>query len=382
MRDFALMADALAEAEASGEPVVLASVVRTEGSTYRRVGARMLVRRDGTVVGAVSGGCLEADLAARVEALLAAGRPELVTYDARAPEDLVWGLGLGCDGRVDVLLEPLAGETLARLRDVHAWGRDVTTPSVLTTVIAADAASGARAGDRLILTESTGPVVLGLELDAAPPELLADAWEALAMQRSSVRAYATIEVVHEVVAPPITLLVCGAGMDAVPLVRLAVGLGWRVTVVDHRPDHARPERFPGATVRLAAYDADEELGSHDAAVVMSHHYERDVARLRTLLAAGVPYVGVLGPRRRTDRMVGDLGASEADAARLYAPVGLDIGAETPDEIALAIVAEIQAVNAGRRGGPLRERSGAIHDASASPTMAAAITEPADLNCAR
>ena len=377
MRDVALIAHALADAEARGEPVVLATVVRTEGSTYRRAGARMLLRRDGTTVGVVSGGCLEADLAARVDDLLAAGRPELVTYDTRSDEDLVWGLGLGCNGRVDVLLEPLGREAVARAARVHAWCRDVSAPAVLTTVIAADA--GARVGDRVMVTESGGHAALGLDLDAAPPELLADAWEALAARSSTVRAYGAIEVVHEVVAPPISLLVCGAGVDAVPLVRLAVGLGWRVTVSDHRSGHARPDRFPGAAVRHLDGDvaaADLARGC-DAAVVMSHHYERDVLYVQALLAASVPYVGVLGPRRRTERMVAELGVSDADAARLYAPVGLDIGAETPDEIALAIVAEVQAVKAGRAGGPLRQRPGGIHDGASgsAPALAASHVSP-------
>ena len=170
-------------------------------------------------------------------------------------------------------------------------------------------------------------------------------------------------MVHEVLSPPLSLLVYGAGADAVPLVRLAAGHGWHVTVVDHRPLHARPERFPGATVLLADGAAPPvEVGRGcDAAVVMSHNFERDLVQVRALLAAGVAYVGVLGPRRRTLRMIDDLSVSEADAARLYAPVGLDIGAETPDEIALAIVAEVQAVKSRRRGAPLRERPGAIHE---------------------
>jgi len=379
MRDFALIAEALSDADRRGEPAVLATVVRTEGSTYRRAGARMLLRRDGTTVGAVSGGCLEADLAARVDPLLAAGRPELVTYDTRSDEDLVWGLGLGCNGRVDVLLEPLTGDALARARAVHARCRDLSEPAVVTTVIAAGARAGARVGDRVMVTESGGPVALGLDLDAAPPELLVDACEALAAGSSTVRAYGAIEVVHEVVAPPLSLLVCGAGADAVPLVRLAVGLGWRVTVAEHRSGYARPDRFPGAAVRLPDGDASAaDLGRGcDSAVVMSHHYERDVLYVQALLAAGVPYVGVLGPRRRTERMVAELGVSDADAARLYAPVGLDIGAETPDEIALAIVAEVQAVKAGRAAGPLRRRPGGIHDGAcgSDPAPAAADVSP-------
>jgi xanthine/CO dehydrogenase XdhC/CoxF family maturation factor len=217
----------------------------------------------------------------------------------------------------------------------------------------------------------------GFTPDSLSPRLVADAQEALATRRSAVRAYGPLrddapglEVLHEVMAPPIALTVCGAGADARPLVRLAVGLDWRVTVFDHRPDYARPDHFPGATVVLIDRDAlaieQPTVSACDAAVVMSHNYERDLLQLRALVVAGVPYVGVLGPRRRTERMLADLGVSDADAARVFAPIGLDIGAETPDEIALAIVAEVQAAQAGRRGGPLRERTGGIHALPAPP----------------
>lgn len=375
MRDVALIVEALADAEARGEQVVLATVARTEGSTYRRAGARMLILRGSRTIGAVSGGCLEADLAARVDDLLAAGRPELVTYDTRAENDVVWGLGLGCNGRVDVLLEPLVGDAIARARALYTRCRDLPAHAVLTTVIAAPAGGKVKASpsvaDRALLTSTGETIWLGLTPDSMSPRLVADAREALATRQSSVRVYGPVrddahglEVLHEVLAPPIALTVCGAGTDAVPLVRLAVGLGWRVTVSDHRPDYARPDRFAGAAVVLLDRDvpAVEHRASQacDAAVVMSHNYERDLLQLRALLVSGVPYIGVLGPRRRTERMLADIGVSDAEAARVHAPVGLDIGAETPDEIALAIVAEVQAAQTGRDGGPLRERAGGIH----------------------
>ena len=381
MRDVTLIVDALAEAEARGEQVVLATVARTEGSTYRRAGARMLILRGGRTIGAVSGGCLEADLAARVDDLLAAGRPELVTYDTRAEDDLVWGLGLGCNGRVDLLLEPLAGHAIARARALYTRCRDLSAPAILTTVIAApvggESEASPRVGDRALLTASGETIWSGLTPDSVSPRLVADAREALVTRRSTLRVYGPVrddapglEVLHEVMAPPIALIVCGAGTDAVPLVRLAVGLGWRVTVSDHRPDYARPDRFAGATVVLLDRDApaiEHPTGCGcDAAVVMSHNYERDLLQLRALVVSGVPYVGVLGPRRRTERMLADIGMSDAEAARVHAPIGLDIGAETPDEIALAIVSEVQAAQAGRRGGPLRERAGGIHALPATP----------------
>ncbi len=384
MRDITLIAEALAAAESRREEVVLATVVRTEGSTYRRAGARSLIWRGGRSIGAVSGGCLEADIAARVDDLLASGRPELVTYDTRAGDDLVWGLGLGCNGRVDVLLEPLAGEAIARAHALYRRCSDLMAPAVLATMIATSAngagTAGPRVGDRLLLTAGGDEFTSGLTLDADTGRLVAEAREVLATGRSAIRGYGSVrdgapefEVLHEVIAPPVALLVCGAGADAVPLVRLATELGWSVTVADHRPDYARPDRFPGATVLLldGAVAIERRTGpGPDAAVVMAHNYARDMAQVTALLAAGVPYVGVLGPRRRTERMLAEIGASDTDRTRVYAPVGLDIGAETPDEIALAIIAEVQAVRTGRRGAPLRERDSGIHGGAREGTYGA------------
>lgn len=287
---------ALVDAAERGEGAVLATVVGVDGSTYRGAGARMVVRADGSTVGAVSGGCLEADVVARAADVLAAGRPELAHYDTRELDDAVLGLGMGCQGVIDVQLEPLAGETLQdairQLADLRA--------------------------------------------------------------RSAVR-----------------LLVCGAGTDAIPVVRLATAVGWLVTVVDHRPSFATPERFPEAE-RVIGLDASQmeralasavRLEEFAAAVVMAHAAAHDRARLHELL--GVPslrYLGVLGPRRRTlELLEGSSAAEKVDVPpNVYAPVGLDLGAETPEEIALSIVSEIAAVLAGRAGGSLRERGGPIH----------------------
>jgi xanthine dehydrogenase accessory factor len=288
---------ALADAAGRGEGAVLATVVSVDGSTYRGAGARMVVRADGSTTGAVSGGCLEADIIARAADVLTAGTAELVHYDTRTSDDGVLGLGMGCQGVIDVQLEPLAGDALRAEMDRLAELRT----------------------------------------------------------RSAVR-----------------LLVCGAGADAIPVVRMAAMTGWLVTVVDHRPTFATAERFPDAerVIRVDASPADGALasavalGELAAAVVMGHAATHDRARLHELL--GVPtlrYLGVLGPRRRTMELLdGAPGLSPGEVpANVYAPIGLDIGAETPEEIALAIVSECAAVLAGRTPRSLREREGAIHE---------------------
>jgi xanthine/CO dehydrogenase XdhC/CoxF family maturation factor len=288
---------ALVEAADRGEGAVLATVVGVDGSTYRGAGARMVVRADGSTVGAVSGGCLEADIVARAAERLAAGSSELVHYDTRTSDDGVFGLGMGCQGVFDVRLEPLSGDSLrteiARLAELR--------------------------------------------------------------ERSAVR-----------------LLVCGAGNDAIPVVRLAAMAGWLVTVVDHRPSFASAERFPDAerVLRVDSSQADDALASamrldaFAAAVVMGHAAAHDRARLHELLAGTtMRYIGVLGPRRRTLELLDGAPGVERGAipSNVYAPVGLDIGAETPDEIALAIVAECAAALAGRPPRSLRDRGGPIHE---------------------
>lgn len=287
---------ALADAADRGEGAVLVTVVGVDGSTYRGAGARMVVRADGSATGAVSGGCLEADIVARAAEVLAAGRPELAHYDTRS-DDGVLGLGMGCQGVIDVQMEPLAGAALRAEIDRLA------------------------------------------ELRA----------------RNAVR-----------------LLVCGAGADAIPVVRIAAMTGWLVTVVDHRPSFATAERFPDAerVCRLDTSQADGMLASavrldeFVAAVVMGHAATHDRARLHELLGVrGLRYLGVLGPRRRTMELLeGAPGVAPGGLPpNVFAPVGLDIGAETPEEIALAIVSECASVLAGRTPSSLRDRGGPIHE---------------------
>jgi xanthine/CO dehydrogenase XdhC/CoxF family maturation factor len=288
---------ALTDAAGRGEGAVLATVVAVDGSTYRGAGARMVVRADGSTTGAVSGGCLEADIVARAAAVLASGASELVHYDTRSSDDDVFGFGMGCQGVVDVKLEPLAADALSAEIDRLA------------------------------------------ELRA----------------RNAVR-----------------LLVCGAGADAIPVVRLAALTGWLVTVADHRPSFVTAERFPDAerVIRLDASQPDAALASAmnldelDAAVVMGHAAAHDRARLHELLGvAGLRYLGVLGPRRRTLELLESAPGLEPGVIppQVYAPVGLDIGAETPEEIALAIVSECAAALAGRTPRSLRDSSGPIHE---------------------
>ena len=371
--------NALSHCAADGDSVVLATVVRVTGSSYGGVGARMVIRSDSSTVGLVSGGCLESDLAEHARRVQASGRAEVVTYDTRDDDDAPWGLGLGCNGLIEVLLEPLSP---SRARDIaaiidRALAGDA--PSVIATVIRAPVSrSGFPAIGSHALLENGETRSIG---DWGTGSTLTDTAECVdeaiaAGRRGFVREFGAVEVAFEVVMPAVHLVVCGIGPDAAPVARFASQLGWDVIVVDHRPlTDAHSKRFPGARVvecaeaiRLAEV---VPLTGRTAAVVMSHHFPRDRDYVKALLEANVAYVGVLGPRARTERVLAELatgnGAPGAIGDRLFAPVGLDLGGEGPDAIALAIISQVSAVTSGRGGGHLRDRRAPMH---ASPPLAA------------
>jgi xanthine/CO dehydrogenase XdhC/CoxF family maturation factor len=351
LRDIAAAFDALG----AGEDAVLATVVRVEGSTYRRAGARALLLPDERVVGLLSGGCLEGDLLERARAVRAAGAPERVRYDHRGEDDLVWGLGLGCAGLVDVLLQPVSR----------------SAPGPLPRLREALSGEGPVFGAVVVAREGASAPTLGAEVALSPAERFA-------VEECGLRARTRwregrghrIELLEECIAPPTRLLVFGAGPDVVPVVRLAHALGFAVRVADPRPGLARPERFPEAEAVLEG-EPEEVVARAGVtpdcvALVMTHHYLHDRAVLGALLAAPPRYVGVLGPRRRTEDLLRDLSESGVALApdaleRVHGPAGLDVGADGAEEIALALLAEVTAVLAGRRGGPLRERKGPIHE---------------------
>ena len=374
----------------AGEPYVLATVVQTSGSVYRGPGTRMLIEADLQSLGTISGGCLEGDVRENAQAVFADGQPRLLHYDATSEDDILWGTGLGCSGTVDVLLERLPQDGPFHYPTfLHGCALE-NRHGVLVTVFATEGETNAASGQHLILDEREQS---GLRMGAADArDDIADLeLREIALNAAS-EVLATLddtrlpiapgytrhyELTHgkaalliEPLLPPIALYLFGAGYDAVPLAQLAGELGWRVTVADHRPSYARAERFPWARQILLAQPGhlpeDLQFDNRSCAVIMSHNYLQDQALLRDLLGAPLAYLGVLGPHQRTQRLLADLqkegvAPSDEQAARLFSPVGLDIGAETTEEIALSILGEIQAALTGRQGGSLRDHPGPIHD---------------------
>ncbi|MDQ2794872.1 MAG: XdhC family protein [Bacteroidota bacterium] len=352
-------------------PCALATVVEVLGSAYRRPGARMLVTEDGELTGAISGGCLEGDARQRARQAIFRGQPALVTYDTRDEDDPRHGLGPGCQGVVRILLEPLDFAAPNNPVELLRGFAQHPEPTVLATVFETDN-SGLKAavGQRVLL--SAAGTLRGTPLLAGP---LAEAARAtLAQGLSRVLDIETdagpVRALLEVLVPPLRLVVYGAGNDAQPLVHLAASLGWHITVMDGRPNLATAARFPeAAEVRIVPVRELEtqvpDAGAYH--VLLSHNYAYDLAALQSLLPTAAPYIGLLGPRAKAGRLLGEekLGLSEAgmmDALqnRLHSPIGLSLGGETSEEIALAIVAEIQAVKNKRRPQHLRDTTTAIH----------------------
>ncbi|MFO7287651.1 MAG: XdhC family protein [Gammaproteobacteria bacterium] len=334
-----------------GVPIVLATVYETLGSTYSKAGHRILIAANGDYQGLVSGGCLEGDLAERARAVVAGGAPSAVTYDLRDDRDDLWGLGIGCNGLIEIFLQPLLPgegyEPFAAIADVLRGTRG----GAAATVIASDR-DDAPAGATVVLPRGDAPRGYRVESEAALARLADGCREVLETGRAIRVQDGATDVLYTVLKPVPRVLVLGAGLDAVPVVDLAASLGWFVVVGDHRPAYLERGGFARADrvvhIDPAKLPEHVALGDFDAVVVMSHHLETDRKYLEHLSVVPFRYIGVLGPRARRERLLDALGAAgDALRPRLRGPVGLDLGADSPEAIALSIVAEMQAVFSGK-----------------------------------
>lgn len=339
-----------------GRGAALATVVRIQGSAYRRPGAKMLIADDGAMAGSVSGGCLEADVREVALSVMRDGAPQLLHYDTGTDDQTPFGLGLGCNGAVDIFVQPAtAPDVLETARRVVPLLQGDAAFAVSTIVRGAAGlgrsivvANGKPAG-------STGDADLDRMIAARASDLIG----AGISQLDDVEAY---HVFTDVQLPPPSLLVLGAGDDSRPLVACAADVGFCVTVVDHRSAYLTAEHYPSGTRLIEARSdsnlSDLPLGPRTYAVVKTHSLAHDREWVRRLLASQVAYIGVLGPSARIDEMMRELGTEETD--RVFGPVGLDLGADGPEQIAVSVVAELLALISGREPGHLREKEGAIH----------------------
>lgn len=339
------------------QSAALATVVQIEGSAYRRAGAKMLIADTGVMAGSVSGGCLEADVREVALSVMRSGIPQLLHYDTGPDDETPFGLGLGCNGAVDILVQcASAPEFLETSRRLALLLQGDEAFAVSTIVRGPEGV-----GRSIVLSTdgrpvgSTGDAKLDLVIAARASDLLRTGI-------SQLHDFGTHLVFTEIQLPPPALVIVGAGEDTRPLATSATDVGFRVTVVDHRPAYLTRDHYPAGT-RLVKARADSDisalaLGPRVYAVVKTHSLDHDREWIRRLLASDVAYIGVLGARARIQGMLRELDAEDDD--RIFGPVGLDIGADGPEQIAVSVVAELLAVISAREAGHLRAREGFIH----------------------
>jgi xanthine dehydrogenase accessory factor len=345
--------DRLAVARRAGTRTALCTVIRVRGSAYRREGAKLLVADDGSTVGNVSGGCLEQDVRAVALQVIHSGRAEVRTYCSSSDEIAAWDLGLGCDGQVEVLIEPAPD-----LRSGERALLDGRLPFAVARVLPS--------GSRLLVTADSTEGTLGSgALDA---EITARARDLLTIGGSAVEVVGDRSVFIDSLVPPPQLVLFGAGEDARPLARFAAEVGFRVVVTDTRPGYLTAARFPAAAALVDGGAGDLEgrlrLDETCFAVVMTHSFRDDQEFVRVLLRSPVAYIGMLGPRQRTARILGNLAREclfdDSQRGRIYGPVGLDIGTDGAEQVAMSVIAELLAVRSGRRVRSVRDRPVPIH----------------------
>lgn len=350
----------------------LVTVVHLDGSSYRRPGARMLVNEDGKITGAISGGCLEGDAQKKALFTISEQKNVLFTYDTSKEDDSEMGIHLGCEGLIQVLFEKIDSGKADNPIELLRKALSVRQKAVAVTLFDLDNKEKEQLGTCLLLQED-GTISGSIPLSQFENSILKDLNEVMQNEESIFKQYKSgqesVTAFFEFIYPPVSLVVLGAGNDAIPLMKFADVLGWDFRIIDRRDTHANKERFPLASQTLVA-NPDVALNyiSYDKRtffVLVTHSYKCDYYFLKSLCAADVPYVGILGPKKKLNRMLGELKEggvplNQAKISTIFSPTGLDIGAETPEEISLSIIAEIQAVLKGKKGGMLTLKEEVIH----------------------
>jgi xanthine dehydrogenase accessory factor len=372
MKEIQAIIQAYEAAQQQGKQTALATVVHVQGSSYRRPGARMLITVDGQLTGAISGGCLEGDALRKALLVMARQQPMLVTYDTTDEDDAKLGVGLGCEGIIHIVIEPilpdLPDNPIQLLKTISAQRQH----AALVMLFSLNDRREVQPGTCLLqLPGETVTARIGNE--ALQKTLTADAKTAFINQVSATKTYVSegkqFTAFIELIKPAVSVIIIGAGNDAMPVAQMAHIMGWQVTVADGRPAQATVARFPTANqVLVTKPDQVIEQVTIDAQtvfVLMTHNYNYDLKVLRQLITQRVTYIGMLGPRKKLVRMLDELKTEGIEPtaeqlATVYGPVGLNIGAENAEEIALSIIAEIKAIIAGRTGESLRNSVDTIH----------------------
>ena len=372
MKEIREIINAYNKARKNEKRLALATLVHLNGSSYRRPGARMIVDEEGQLTGAISGGCLEGDALRKAVFCIHTQIPKLVVYDTSDEEDATIGIQLGCSGIIQVLFEPIDENDPLNPIELLKKAIHKRQNTVLVTLYAPQIKKGNTVGTSMLL-EDSGEFHNNSSFQCVPETLMQDIKETLTIKKSSFKSYNlndhTFNAFLSFISPPISLIIVGAGNDAIPLQSIAETLGWEVTIVDGRHTYAKIERFSSACQIIVSKPEKVlqqiPIDEKSVFVLMTHNYNYDYAILKALLGKNIPYIGALGPKKKLDNMITDLKAeniflNERQKNILYGPVGLELGAETPAEIALSITAEIMSVMHNKKGGSLRNLLTEIH----------------------
>lgn len=354
--------------------MALATVVHVDGSSYRRPGARMLVTEDGQLTGAISGGCLEGDALRKALLVISQQKNKLVTYDTSDEDDNTLGVQLGCNGIVHILFEPVDITQENNPIELLKQALSKRQNAVLLTLFSLNTRNGIQPGTCCLYLETDNQSRFATDFNVPSDILLTEAAQAHQIQDSFFKQFhidgQNLTGFVEYLKTPPSLVIAGAGNDIIPLTEMAAVLGWHVTVVDGRSSHATQQRFPKAT-RVIVTKASEVLtlvacDEQTFFLLMTHNYNYDIALLKELIQLNQsPYIGTLGPKKKLNRMFDDLAKEgiivfEEQKEKIFGPTGLDIGAETSEEISLSILSEIKAVMNHRPGTYLRDKAEPIH----------------------
>lgn len=364
MKEFKAILAAYKELKPHQTKAALATVVKVKGSSYRSPGARMLITDDGKWVGSISGGCLEGDALRKARKVMADKKPLTVTYDTREESNQNLGISLGCNGVIDVLIEPITPEH----NPIPLFEKCIQAnePVVMATVI-----RGEGVGEKMIVGQQSA--IQSFQDEKRSECVLPLLIEIFDSKKSETKIFYNneneCEVFLEFIQPSLSVIIFGGGFDARPVSQLAKSLGWEVQVTDECVAHIAPIFFPNADklslCQREYIERDFNVTAYTACILMSHNYEYDRDVLKKLICTSTPYIGILGPRKRFDKMLLEFKKDGLDLTteqlhRIHSPIGLDIGAEAADEIAISIVAEIQSKFANRSGGFLKYNPGPIH----------------------
>jgi xanthine dehydrogenase accessory factor len=363
--------NAFDKADKIGLQTALATVVHVEGSSYRRAGARMLITEDGQLTGAISGGCLEGDALRKARLVMAQNKPMLVTYDTTDDDDAKLGVGLGCNGIIHILIEPIFAKKQDNPINLFKLFLSKREPVVLVTLFTMNNKQAAQPGTCLLLNKDE-QIIGEFPDDEIKDALLTDAKNVLVNGNSVTKTYLygdKFTCFIELMQPAVSLVIFGAGNDAIPLVQIAATLGWLIYMVDGRSNYAIPERFPLAEKIIISKPENVLpqiiIDERTVIMLMTHNYNYDQCVLKQLLSLSISYIGILGPKKRLQRMLDEFAdegvkITSEQLESVFGPAGLDIGSENADEIALSIIAEMQAVLKKRAGTSLRYKTN-IHN---------------------